>query len=162
MTESSDAPLTKISPAVLQSSAKTEKVSLTAQFATFSGPLPPPNMLQSYNDVVPNAAERIISVFEAEVHHRHNLEQAELQAEIKDVRTTQALRFLGIVCGFIICLVLVFTGAFLIYHDKQIAGFSVCVTSMAGIIAAFLGTKKTSTANQGKTPPKKRRKTAKR
>ena len=44
----------------LGKSAPNQILSATAQ--TFSGPLPPPEILAKYNSVVPNAAERIITM----------------------------------------------------------------------------------------------------
>lgn len=41
----------------------------------WSGPLPPPQVLQSFNDVVPNGAERIIAAWERETEHRHSMDR---------------------------------------------------------------------------------------
>lgn len=40
----------------------------------FSGPLPPPEMLAQYEDVVPGAAERIIVITEEQHRHRMSVE----------------------------------------------------------------------------------------
>jgi len=37
----------------------------------FSGPLPPPQVLQGYEDILPGAAERILQMAEQEQSHRH-------------------------------------------------------------------------------------------
>jgi Predicted membrane protein len=39
-----------------------------------SGPLPPPEMLREYEKIVPNAAERFLSLVENEQKHRHEKE----------------------------------------------------------------------------------------
>jgi len=36
----------------------------------FSGPLPHPEILRSYNDVIPGSGERIMKVFEKQQEHR--------------------------------------------------------------------------------------------
>lgn len=41
----------------------------------FSGPLPPPDMLLKYNDIVPDGAERIIVMAEKQQNHRIYLEK---------------------------------------------------------------------------------------
>lgn len=46
--------------------------------ATWSGPLPPPSVLEQFNDIVPNCAERIVANWEAESTHRRSLERREL------------------------------------------------------------------------------------
>ena len=47
-------------------------VQVTGQFR---GPLPPPDVLERYNQVAPDAASRIIDMAEQESSHRRNLEQ---------------------------------------------------------------------------------------
>lgn len=43
---------------------------LSATAQTFSGQLPPPEILAKYNSVVPNAAERIITMAETQAADR--------------------------------------------------------------------------------------------
>lgn len=40
----------------------------------FSGPLPPPQVLQGYEDTLPGAAERILHMAEQEQKHRHGFD----------------------------------------------------------------------------------------
>jgi hypothetical protein len=44
------------------------------QASYFAGPLPPPEVLARYNDVVPNGADRILSMAERQGAHRESLE----------------------------------------------------------------------------------------
>ena len=46
--------------------------------ASFAGPLPPPGMLQAYDEVVPGLAERIVSIREQERDHRFQWENRAL------------------------------------------------------------------------------------
>jgi len=48
--------------------------SLTVQKLEMSGPIPPPQILQQYNSIVPDAAERIIRMAEKQSEHRIKLE----------------------------------------------------------------------------------------
>ena len=48
------------------------------------GPIPSPEVLARYDQIVPGAAERIIIQFEAETGHRRQLEQETVAARIKD------------------------------------------------------------------------------
>lgn len=52
----------------------------------FSGPIPPPELLHKYDEVVPGAANRILEMAEREAAHRQQVELAVAQANI----TTQA------------------------------------------------------------------------
>jgi uncharacterized membrane protein len=44
------------------------------QAQTFSGPLPPPEILTKYNEAIPNGAERIMAMAERQAAHRQNIE----------------------------------------------------------------------------------------
>lgn len=57
-----------------------------AQSQQWSGPLPPPAALQQFNDIIPNGAERIMSMVEQEQMHRMAYESARLQGEISGSR----------------------------------------------------------------------------
>ena len=54
---------------------------LTAEFTALSGPLPPPEMLAQYEEILPGAAERILSMAERQAEHRQKLEWDESNAE---------------------------------------------------------------------------------
>lgn len=41
---------------------------------SYHGPLPPPEMLERYNQVLPNGAERIVAIAESQMRHRQGLE----------------------------------------------------------------------------------------
>ncbi|MCG2809752.1 MAG: DUF2335 domain-containing protein [Candidatus Portnoybacteria bacterium] len=65
----------------------------TAHFS--SGPLPPPAILEQYNQVVPGAAERILAMAESQSNHRRKIESMVIESDIKNSR-------LGLVFGLII------------------------------------------------------------
>ena len=67
---------------------KTEQQIVSAQWA---GPLPPPSVLGSFNDVVENGAERVFRMAEKEQEHRISYEKAELNATRRDFRRGQVL-----------------------------------------------------------------------
>ena len=39
----------------------------------FSGPIPPPQVLKQYEEIIPGAGERILAMAEKEQDHRHGL-----------------------------------------------------------------------------------------
>lgn len=49
----------------------------------WSGPLPSPDSLARYNNVLPDAAERIMSMAEKEMEHRHKKEMLAIEQEDK-------------------------------------------------------------------------------
>ena len=52
----------------------------------WQGPLPPPAALAQFNQIIPNGAERIITMVEQEQAHRIAHEQTKLTASVGDFR----------------------------------------------------------------------------
>ncbi|NIC43108.1 DUF2335 domain-containing protein [Aquabacterium sp. A08] len=52
--------------------------------ANWSGPLPPPDALAQFNDIIPNGAERIMGMVENEQAHRIDMDRKAMRAEIWD------------------------------------------------------------------------------
>ncbi len=50
----------------------------------FSGPLPPPEVLAQYNEIVPGAAERILKMAEEQSAHRRRLEDKTISAQLHE------------------------------------------------------------------------------
>ena len=55
---------------------------LKLQQVEISGPIPPPQILQQYNHIVPDAAERIIRMAEKQSDHRIDLERKVVNSNI--------------------------------------------------------------------------------
>lgn len=62
----------------------------------FSGPLPPPAVLEKYNQILPGAAERILQMTEEQSRHRRSLESQVIASDIR--RADRGLQF-GLVIG---------------------------------------------------------------
>ena len=92
------------------------EVSETKITATFSGPLPPPNILAGYDQVLPGAADRIITMAEKQLVHRQSLETVIVHSNISHEK-------LGMWFAFIITCALVLFGAYLISQGKEVAGY---------------------------------------
>ncbi len=119
----------KNKPSFLPSS----KAQLTARaiFEHHKGPLPPAEMLAKYNDVVPDAAERIITMAEQQVIHRHVLEKKVIDS---DIRNSQ----LGLRYGLIIGLVAILGGILCIVLGKEISGSIIGGTGVTGLVSVFV------------------------
>ncbi|GGB95797.1 membrane protein [Dickeya fangzhongdai] len=59
----------------------------------FRGPLPPPEMLREYNDIVPDGAERIMAKSEREQAHRHRITEKSLDGEMSRDKRGQWMAF---------------------------------------------------------------------
>ncbi len=55
---------------------------LAMRSAMFAGPLPPPEILQGYNDIVPGSAARLLKMAEKQQEHRMELERNQSRSGI--------------------------------------------------------------------------------
>lgn len=122
------------------------RTAVVSTATTWKGPVPPPAVLDQYNAIVPDAAERILSMAEEEARIRrdqiqkdHDSENRVKESDINkyhaDVRRGQylaALVMLGIVAAVIVC---AFTG-------NQKAAIAVAGMGAVGIVSSFIGRRK--------------------
>ncbi len=76
----------------------------TAVATSFSGPLPPPNILEGYEKIIPGAADRIITMAEKQSNHRQSLENIIIRSNTRNESIGMWLAFIltiGLMCfGF--------------------------------------------------------------
>ena len=97
----------------------------------FSGPLPPPAVLEGYERLIPGAAERLISLVEADTKHLQDLEKSAQNADISSFR-------LGQVLGFTIVLVALSVAAFCAYLGHEWPASIIGGTTVVGLAYAFV------------------------
>ena len=122
----------KINPPAAESPGKrTPNQILSATAQTFSGPLPPPEILAKYNSVVPNAAERIITMAETQAAHRQRIESKVIESNIRNSR-------LGLHYGLIIGLASVLGGVVCILYGHEIGGTILGGTGLSSLVGVFV------------------------
>ena len=76
---------------------------LLARATALSGPLPPPEMLDQYEQILPGAAERLFTMVERQEEHRQALEREESEADRaldgEKLRLTHRREMSGVVAG---------------------------------------------------------------
>src|ERR1022692_1359972 len=72
---------------------------------SFSGPIPPPELLERYNQALPGTAERIIAMAESQHDHRQQL-------ELKVVNANVAAQTRGTYLGFVVAMTAILGGVF--------------------------------------------------
>jgi uncharacterized membrane protein len=97
---------------------------------SFQGPLPPPQILSQYDQIVPGSAERIISQWESQSRHRQELEKKVIDSDIKQSRY-------GATLGFIVAIFTIGAGAFLAYIGQPTEGFAAIITALASLVGAY-------------------------
>ena len=112
--------------------AKQQGSVVQAQFSgTFSGPLPPPNVLTKYNEAVPDAAERILRMAEKQAEHRQGL-------ETKAVASNTFNQTLGSIFAFILGLIAITGGIYLIATGKSTEGLTSIISSLTVLGGIFV------------------------
>lgn len=125
----------KIPPSSLQPSSSLKSNEGSARFAIaashFSGPIPPPEMLRKYEEICPGSADRIIAMAENQSRHRQDLESKVVTSNCSNER-------LGMIFGFIVCVLAISVGAYLILHGKNTSGLVAIITAIAGPAGVFI------------------------
>jgi len=105
------------------------------QATHFSGPIPPPEELEKYENITPGFASRIMSMAENQSSHRQALE--------KDVVFSNNKKsFRGQTFAFIIGLVTITFGFILLMNDKDTEGYSVMLGTVITLVGVFIYGKK--------------------
>jgi uncharacterized membrane protein len=109
--------------------------SISIHQQTFSGPLPPPNILKNYSDVVRDGAERIMSMAEKQSAHRIVLEDHAIREELRQSGRGQVFGFILGFVGLGLATLLAILG-----HEVIAGIFG--TTTIVGLVAVFVIGKK--------------------
>jgi uncharacterized membrane protein len=118
-------------PPNLGASEQAHTLAMRAEYSSFSGPLPPPEILARYNEIIPGGAERILSMAEPQSVHRESLESKVVDGNLANQKT-------GSLRAFILAMSVILLGAYLMATGKDGWGFAAIVTSLASLVAVFV------------------------
>lgn len=108
-----------------------QKQQAIATLQSFSGPLPHSGLLKNYDEIIPGAAERILSMAEAEAAHQHDIERLALQCASSEARLGQWFGLIIGVCAFITVIIAVILGA-------EKTAMVVGGTTVVGLVTVFV------------------------
>mgnify|MGYP001565702814 CR=1 FL=1 len=103
---------------------------------SFSGPLPHPDVLRKFNEIVPGAAERIMKMAEEQSAHRKELEKKVIDSDIARSKWGQIL-------GFIIAITGLGISTIIAIYGSAIAGGVIGVGTLASLVGVFMYGSKT-------------------
>ena len=110
---------------------------------SFSGPLPPPEILHGYETVLPGLADRVVKMAESQSIHRQRLESRVIWFD--SIRSS-----LGLVFGLIIALAGIGAGAWLVVRGYSTAGLASLFVPLSIIVGAFIYQKREESKGQKK------------
>jgi len=97
----------------------------------FSGPIPPPELLSKYGEIIPNGADRILKMAENQSTHRQCIEKwAIIGGTI--------LSYFGVLCAGIIALGTLYFGSQLIREGHVVSGSIFAGSGLVGLVTAFI------------------------
>ena len=102
-----------------------------AQLEVHGGPLPAPNVLGQYDQIVPGAAERIVAMAESQANHRQKLELIAVKSGSRD-------SLLGLIFGLIIGLSAIIGSVLTIMSGKEQGGAALGITGLASLVGVFV------------------------
>ncbi len=113
--------------------------------ASWDGPLPPPEILQHYDRIVPGAANRILEMAENWQRHQEQYEKTEQEQEGYALATTRMVvmgnskrSYLGVICAFIIAITGLVGGIILSATGNWTSGLTISLSSLAILTGVFV------------------------
>lgn len=125
---------------------------------SFTGPIPPPDMLIEYQRVMPDLPGRLVTAWEEESAHRRKMERDSLDGQISIAKNSQLYAFVLVILLAIAAFVLAFTG------HEWVAGIVFATTILSVLCVYVLGEQPKKKAGEEPeepeapkrpTPPKK-------
>ena len=102
-----------------------------AQQYSFSGPLPPPEILAKYNEALPGLAERIICMAEQQAKHRQSIEKTVIDSNA-------FVQKVGPFLGFVVAMTAVIGGTILVLKGKDGYGLAAIIGALASLAGVFI------------------------
>lgn len=125
-TEPPDLPATR-PEAPLRPGVRLGWAGVHAALEAFSGPIPQPEVLRDYEQVIPGLAERIVRWSEDEASHRRTMERSLVQ-----------LSWGGLWSAFLLALTTILGGMLLSWYGRSTVGVIGVVGALAGLVVVFL------------------------
>jgi uncharacterized membrane protein len=97
----------------------------------YSGPIPPPEMLKQFNDIIPDGADRIMKMAESQSMHRQEIEKMAVMSNVDNSKRGQRYALIISICILI-------AGLGNISFGNNWAGFSLVVGNIATLSGLFI------------------------
>lgn len=106
-------------------------VAIKTQSEMFSGPIPHPEILGRYEEIIPGAANRILVMAEEQSAHRQGIEKSVVKSDILK-------SYWGLGAAFLLALLFGGMGSLLVYYGQPWAGAAIATGPVVGLVTAFL------------------------
>ena len=117
-----------------QGGVQKKTVQLQQQITT--GPLPPPEVLEGYDQIIPGAAERIVAMAEKEQAHSHQMEKDCIRFTVEEEKRGQRY-------GLAIAIIAITASLVVSFLGDPVTASVIGGTTVVGLTAAFVVGRKT-------------------
>lgn len=104
---------------------------VTIQEQQYSGPVPPPEILHGFEQIVPGAAERILAMAEENGKHQREMEKKALTVAFRTVLIGQIFGLVIGILAFITCIVALYLGS-------ENTAMTIGGVTITGLVAVFV------------------------
>jgi uncharacterized membrane protein len=144
------AAIAKIAEPVIGRLKPEQRVEVRRAFVQVSrfhkGPLPDPDTLRGYAELIPNGPERIMALLEKETAHRHEQERTIVQCHTKALKRGQWI-------GLALTLTLGAAGFWLGMHGHDWLAGIIFATTILGVVTVFVVGRTAGGSDEQPTPP---------
>lgn len=127
--------LIQMNPKIFNGVNKKKKQEILQSFVSITtmhaGPIPDPQTLESYNQIIPNGADRIMKMAENQADHRMSIERTVIKRQ-----SFQSM--LGQIFGLIIGLAGLACGTFLAYSNFPKTGAVIAGGTVISLVSVFV------------------------
>lgn len=98
---------------------------------TYSGAVPPPEMLREFDKIIPNGADRFMKMAENQSEHRRKMEEKIVKSNVRNEN-------LGLVFAFSISIIGLISAAILAYKGNNVGAGVFAIPALGGLVNSFL------------------------
>jgi uncharacterized membrane protein len=120
-----------------QKNISQSKNNIVVQSQRYEGPIPHSSELLKYNEVDPTFANRVMIMAEQNAQHVREINNKQLELKESDLDKGYKLAALGQKLGFIILIIMILSGAYLISTAHEIIGTCFSLIGIAPILKFF-------------------------
>ena len=119
----------------------------TRTAGSFTGPLPPPSLLASYDQIAPGLADRIVTMAEKQAAHRQAMESKLVEGSISASKA-------GLICGLTVALAVLATAGWIATHGGAWPGALLGVGDLTALVTVFVAQQRLRKSAADATPAK--------
>lgn len=110
----------------------------SSRASVFRGPLPPPAVLKEYEQLLPGATERLLTMSEQQTAHRLQMQRESMELTSVAVQASASRANRGQIFAAFIATFIILVGLVVALFENAWAGAVIISVDVAGIVGAFI------------------------